>query len=70
IRHPQYLGFILFTLGWLIHWPTIFTVILWPILTLSYYKLAKDEEKILRSKLGIEYDNYSRKVPMFMPRLS
>ncbi|TRO58598.1 isoprenylcysteine carboxylmethyltransferase family protein [Candidatus Bathyarchaeota archaeon] len=70
IRHPQYLGFILFTLGWLIHWPTIFTAILWPIMTLSYYKLAKDEEKYLKSKLGIKYDAYSKKVPMFVPRLS
>ena len=36
VRHPQYLGFILITLGWLIHWSTIPTAIMWPILVILY----------------------------------
>lgn len=45
LRHPQYLGFLLITGGWLIHWPTVPTIIMWPVLVLLYYKLAKKEEK-------------------------
>ena len=69
LRHPQYLGFILVTLGWLIHWPTLPTALLWPILTVSYYRLARREEAELESKFGIEYLKYAEKVPMFMPRI-
>lgn len=69
VRHPQYLGFVLVTLGWLIHWPTIVTALLWPILTISYYRLATEEEKKLRSKFGVEYQKYAEKVPIFVPRI-
>jgi len=69
LRHPQYLGFILVTLGWLIHWPTLLTAVLWPILTISYYRLARKEETELESKFGIEYPKYAEKVPMFIPRI-
>ncbi len=69
VRHPQYLGFTLLTLGWLIHWPTIITAIIWPILTISYYRLARKEEDYLRSKFGDKYDKYAKRVPMFVPRL-
>jgi methanethiol S-methyltransferase len=69
IRHPQYLGFILMTLGWLIHWPTIPTAIMWPILVAMYYKLAKREEKEMVESYGERYLQYKRKVPMFIPRL-
>ncbi len=69
VRHPQYLGFILLTLGWLIHWPTILTALIWPILTISYYRLAREEEKKLSVKFGTEYQKYVIKVPMFMPRV-
>jgi len=69
VRHPQYLGFILLTLGWLIHWPTLIAAILWPILTFSYYRLAAEEERGLSSKFGGEYQEYARKVPMFIPKI-
>ena len=52
VRHPQYLGFILITLGWLIHWPTVIIMIMWPILVFMYYKLARREEKQLEIKFG------------------
>lgn len=69
VRHPQYLGFILLTLGWLIHWPTFITAILWPILTFSYYRLAVEEERELTSRFGEDYEKYVGKVPMFVPRI-
>ena len=69
LRHPQYLGFILVTLGWLIHWPTIPTAAMWPILVVMYCRLAKKEEKEMRERFGDRYLQYIKKVPMFIPRV-
>ncbi|MGI0002891.1 MAG: methyltransferase family protein [Nitrosopumilaceae archaeon] len=69
LRHPQYLGFILVTLGWLIHWPTIPTAAMWPILVVMYYMLAKKEEKEMKERFGDKYLQYIKKVPMFIPRV-
>lgn len=70
VRHPQYLGLILVTVGWLIHWPTIPTAVMWPILVVMYYKLAKNEEKEMEQRFGDRYLLYKEKVPMFIPRMS
>lgn len=69
LRHPQYLGFLLITAGWLIHWPTIPTMIMWPILVLLYYKLARKEEKEMEKRFGEKYREYKQSVPMFIPKL-
>lgn len=70
IRHPQYTGIILATFGALIHWPTLLTFFLWPILIFAYFRLAKKEEKEMIKKYGTRYKKYQRKVPMFVPSLS
>ena len=67
LRHPQYLGFLLITLGWLIHWPTIPTAAMWPILVVMYHSLAKKEEKEMVERFGDKYLQYIEKVPMFIP---
>ena len=69
VRHPQYLGFLLLTLGINFLWPTFSTLILWPILVLLYYRLAKEEERSIEEKFGEEYRKYKDLVPMFIPRL-
>lgn len=69
VRHPQYLGFILITAGWLIHWPTIPTALTWPILVLMYYRLAKNEEREMVNRFGEEYRAYANRVPMMIPFL-
>lgn len=69
LRHPQYLGFLLITGGWLIHWPTIPTMVMWPILVLLYYKLAKKEEKEMEKRFGEKFREYKQNVPMFIPKL-
>jgi len=69
VRHPQYLGFMLITLGMNILWVTISTLILWPILVFVYYRLAKQEDKEMQKRFGEEYQKYKRDVPMFIPRL-
>lgn len=69
VRHPQYTGFMLITLGLLIHWATLPLLIMWPILTFVYYRLAKREERDLEREFGIQYLVYKKKTPMFLPCL-
>jgi len=69
VRHPQYLGFLLLTLGMNILWVTISTLLLWPILAILYYRLAKEEDKELEERFGEEYRKYEHNVPMLMPRI-
>jgi protein-S-isoprenylcysteine O-methyltransferase Ste14 len=64
IRHPQYLGIFLATSGFLLQWITIPTAIMFPILLVIYYKLAKSEENEMRSQFGDQYARYSASVPM------
>jgi len=69
MRHPQYTGFMLLTLGLIVHWATIPLLVMWPILAYQYYRLAKEEEKELEEEFGSEFIEYKKKVPMFIPRL-
>ncbi len=69
VRHPQYLGLIVITVGLLIQWPTIITLAMWPILVLMYYRLAKREEKEALEAFGERYEEYRRNTPMFLPSL-
>ncbi len=70
VRHPQYFGLFLITVGLLIQWPTIITAAMWPILMLMYYRLARREEKEMESRFGDQYVTYRRRVPMFWPQLA
>lgn len=69
VRHPQYLGIIIGTVAFLIQWPTILTVAMWPILTYAYYRQALKEERELEEKFGEQYLRYKQRVPMLIPRL-
>ncbi len=69
-RHPQYSGLFIITIGLLIQWPTIITVLMWPVLIAAYYKLARKEEADMEREFGEEYRKYQEKVPMFIPRIS
>jgi len=70
VRHPQYLGMILGSIAFLIQWPTIPTLAMFPILVLAYYRLAKKEEKEMAERFGLGYLEYQRSVPMFLPHSS
>lgn len=70
VRHPQYVGFILIMLGFIIQWPTLVTFILFPILVMIYINLSHREERDLKQKFGEEYEKYIESTPMFMPRVS
>lgn len=68
IRHPQYVGFILIMLGFLFQWPTLVTLVLFPILVFMYAKLARSEDKEIERKFGKEYVDYKNKIPAFIPK--
>lgn len=68
VRHPQYSGFILSIIGFLIQWPTFITLIMAPMLFVMYTKLAKKEEKMMINTFGDQYVEYMKKVPRFVPK--
>lgn len=68
-RHPQYSGFILMIIGFLVQWPTLITLIMAPILMVMYTWLAKKEEKEMIHLFGDEYITYMEQVPRFIPRI-
>jgi len=71
VRHPQYTGLFIGLFGeGVVHWPTIFSVALFPIIVLVYWLLARSEEKRVLAEFGEEYRDYQRRVPMFIPRVS
>jgi protein-S-isoprenylcysteine O-methyltransferase Ste14 len=70
IRHPQYAGFILVMFGFLLQWPTIITLVMFPILVVMYTRLALSEEAEVRSAMPTEYETYAKRVPRFFPKLS
>ena len=67
IRHPQYTGFLFITLGLLVHWATIPLLIMWPILVVLYYRLAKKEEREMEREFGDKYTEYKRRTHLFIP---
>lgn len=69
VRHPQYLGFILVLLGFLLQWPTLLTLAMFPVLAWMYLRLARQEERDAYAEFGQAYADYARRVPAFVPRL-
>jgi len=70
VRHPQYVGFILIMFGFLLQWPTILTLAMFPVLVWMYVRLARQEERDALATFGKAYANYAARVPAFIPRLS
>ena len=69
IRHPQYAAFILIMIGFLLQWPTLPTVVMFPILLAVYVRLAHREEREVRTMFGAQWDAYAAHTPGFIPRL-
>lgn len=69
VRHPQYTGLFIGLFGeGVVHWPTVFSVGLFPVIVLVYFLLARSEEKKMVEQFGDEYLAYRKQVPMFIPR--
>ncbi len=69
VRHPQYVAFIVIMSGFLLQWPTLLTLLMFPILIYMYIRLARLEEKEAREFFGEDYDQYAANTPGFLPRL-
>jgi methanethiol S-methyltransferase len=69
MRHPQYTGLFLITIGMLVQWPTLITALTWPLLIVVYYRLARREEREVETQFGDVYRRYKTEVPMFIPRM-
>jgi protein-S-isoprenylcysteine O-methyltransferase Ste14 len=67
IRHPQYVGFVLIMFGFLLQWPTLITLVMFPILLLVYIKLAKREEQEMLARFGDAYRTYRERTQAFLP---
>lgn len=68
LRHPQYLGFILIMVGFLLQWPTLPTLLMFPALLVVYRALAIREEREVRTRFGATWDAYAALTPRFIPR--
>ncbi len=68
LRHPQYVAFSLIMFGFLVQWPTILTLLMFPVLLIMYWRLALKEERDTRAKFGEIYDEYAARTPRFIPR--
>ena len=69
VRHPQYDGLILIMVGFLLQWPTIATLAMFPVLVYVYRRLAIREEREVRAQHEAAYDSYAEQVPRFLPRV-
>ena len=69
IRHPQYVGFVLIMTGFLLQWPTLVTLSMFPILVFMYARLALYEEREAHVQFGEEYVHYAENTPRFLPRI-
>ena len=69
IRHPQYLAFILIMVGFLLQWPTLLTLAMFPVLVVMYVRLAHREEREVAGELGATWDAYAAVTPRWIPRL-
>jgi protein-S-isoprenylcysteine O-methyltransferase Ste14 len=69
VRHPQYVGFVIIMFGFLLQWPTLVTLIMFPILVAMYVHLAHREERDSIAAFGDAYRQYMGQVPAFVPRL-
>ena len=68
LRHPQYLAFIIIMFGFLLQWPTLPTLVMFPILVYVYVRLARSEERDALKEFGQRYANYMESTPAFIPR--
>lgn len=70
MRHPQYVGFVLILAGFLLQWPTLLTLAMFPVLVAMYAWLARREEADMERAFGDAWRQYAARTPRFLPRWS
>jgi len=69
LRHPEYAAFVMIMIGFLLQWPTLITLAMFPILLLLYVRLARSEELEALKRFGESYRSYQTETPAFFPRV-
>lgn len=69
VRHPMYLGTLIFCLGFFFAIPSLFSLTVLILFFILYDKMASYEEDDLIRRLGEEYAAYQKRVPKWFPRL-
>jgi len=67
VRHPQYIGFVAIMFGFLLQWPTLLTLVMFPVLVLMYVRLAVSEERDSEKAFGNVWRAYAATTPRFVP---
>lgn len=70
IRHPQYVAFVLVMFGFLLQWPTLITLIMFPLLVWVYARLARAEERDVEARFGERWREYVARTPRYIPQRS
>jgi protein-S-isoprenylcysteine O-methyltransferase Ste14 len=70
VRHPQYIGFVAIMFGFLLQWPTLLTLAMFPVLVVMYVRLAIAEERDSEMAFGQAWRDYASQTPRFIPKLS
>jgi protein-S-isoprenylcysteine O-methyltransferase Ste14 len=68
VRHPQYIAFVLIMFGFLLQWPTLITLAMFPVLVFAYVRLARHEERDAAAAFGEDWSRYAKKTPAFFPK--
>jgi len=68
VRHPQYIGFIAIMAGFLLQWPTLVTLVMFPVLVVMYVRLAHHEEREVAAEFGADWSRYAAVTPGWLPR--
>jgi len=68
VRHPQYDAFVLILFGFLLQWPTILTLLMFPLLVWMYVRLARTEERDAEAYFGERWRDYAAHTPRFIPQ--
>ena len=55
-------------LGFLLQWPTLLTLLMFPVLVVMYVRLARLEEREAIADFGDAYRAYMERVPGLIPR--
>lgn len=69
MRHPQYAAFVAILAGFLLQWPTLVTLLMFPVLLFMYVRLAHREEAEALAQFGPAYAEYAAGTPRWIPRL-
>ena len=68
VRHPQYVAFMLVMFGFLLQWPTLITLVMFPILVGTYVRLAHKEEHEVAADMPGAWRAYAAVTPRWIPR--